>query len=135
MDTVISSCLRLTPSVWVVPVAVSLQRQNQNLRTAMVTMETKALEGIGAAFPPVPPAPTLNWLLRTLLGAGAEVSRPPEGTGSSIRGKAGGQKSATILLSPAQPLSLGSDPQGSSEDLEALQESQGGCLAFALGPG
>lgn len=56
----------------------------------VVTMETEAL-GIGAAFLPVPPAHTLNWVSGTLLGAGAAVSCPPEGAGScSIGGKASG---------------------------------------------
>lgn len=67
MDTAISSCFRLIPGVWVVQVAFPLRSEN-----AVVSMETKALEGLGAAFLPVPPTHTVNWVL--LLGAGAGVS-------------------------------------------------------------
>lgn len=38
---------------------------------AVVSMETKALEGLGAAFLPVPSTHTVNWV--SLLGAGAGV--------------------------------------------------------------
>lgn len=39
---------------------------------AVVSMETKALEGLGAAFLPVPPTHAVNWV--SLLGAGARVN-------------------------------------------------------------
>lgn len=43
-------------------------------------------------------------------------------------------RSQPLSCSPAQPLSLGSLGVP-SEDLEALQQGQGRCLALALGPG
>lgn len=60
-------------------------------------METKVLKGIGAAFPPVPPAHTENWVSDTAWGrSGGQVSTRGRRR-CSVRGKAGGEKSATIL--------------------------------------
>lgn len=86
----------------------------------MVTMETKVLKGIGAAFLPVPPAHTENWVSDTAWGRSRGQVSTRGRRRCSTRGKAGGEKSATILQ-PC-PASYPWDPQwGPSEDLEAFQ--------------
>lgn len=83
----------------------------------VVTVETKAPEGIGAAFLPVPPAHTWNWVSGHCLV-------PEQGSAVHCRllfrqRERRCQKSATTLSPAFEPRVLGGGR--SSEDLEALQ--------------
>lgn len=111
MDTAISSCLRLTPGVWVVPGGCFPSMAGN----VVVTMETKAL-GIGAAFLPIPPAHTLSWASGDTAWCWRRGQLSTRGRRLLFHQRASQWPEVSHLLQPCRARSL-----GSSEDLEALQ--------------